>query len=132
MEQKTPSKEIKFKEKEMMPIDLNAMFNLTFNYDMLKNIIEFILKSQKELKSKIKNLSNEIHDSDRMQVIQKKISSKSIYPIGEDTNREGLSKKQSALNLNLNFIKDELGNISELFDEDGKVLNKEKLIVRQL
>lgn len=37
-------------------IDLNSLFNLNYNFDLLKGIIEELLNNQKNLKEKMNNI----------------------------------------------------------------------------
>ncbi len=43
-------------------IDLNNLFNLNYNFDLLKNIIDAVLKGQKGLQQKV----NELEEKDTM------------------------------------------------------------------
>ena len=57
--EKSNNKDIKDLEEENIKIvenlDLNALFNLTYNFDLLKGIITTILKNQETFKKQIEN-----------------------------------------------------------------------------
>ena len=46
-------------------IDLNALFNLTYNFDLLKGTISTILKNQESLKKQIENEKRKNNDQNR-------------------------------------------------------------------
>ena len=49
----------------MENIDLNALFNLTYNFDLLKGTISTILKNQESLKKQIENEKRKNNDQNR-------------------------------------------------------------------
>jgi hypothetical protein len=46
-------------------IDLNSVFTLQYNFDMLKSILESLLKAQKQNNKKIKDFEDKLEDKDR-------------------------------------------------------------------
>lgn len=48
-------------------IDLNSLFNLNYNFDLLKGIIEELLNNQKNLKEKMDNIeAKNLHKDNRI------------------------------------------------------------------
>ena len=55
-------------------IDLNALFNLNYNFDLLKGIIEQLLKNQKSLQDQINDLFGANGDKDkRIENLEKEV-----------------------------------------------------------
>jgi peptidoglycan hydrolase CwlO-like protein len=50
---------------ENIDIDLNSLFNLTYNFDLLKQTLEKILKNQKNHTELIKDLQDKIKEKDK-------------------------------------------------------------------
>jgi chromosome segregation ATPase len=48
----------------MNNIDLNALFNLNYNFDLLKGVIEELLKNQQLLQNHMENIDNMNDDKD--------------------------------------------------------------------
>ena len=62
------------KIKIMNDIDLNALFNLNYNFDLLKGIIEQLLKNQNALQNQIDDLYGVISDKDkRIEILEKEV-----------------------------------------------------------
>ena len=62
------------KIKIMNDIDLNALFNLNYNFDLLKGIIEQLLKNQNALQNQIDDLYGTNDDKDkRIQALEKEV-----------------------------------------------------------
>ena len=62
------------KIKIMNDIDLNALFNLNYNFDLLKGIIEQLLKNQNALQNQIDDLYGHNDDKDkRIQSLEKEV-----------------------------------------------------------
>ena len=62
------------KIKIMNDIDLNALFNLNYNFDLLKNIIEQLLKNQNSLQKQIDELFGIDGDKDkRIENLEKEV-----------------------------------------------------------
>ena len=62
---------------ENFDIDLNSLFNLTYNFDLLKQTLEAILKNQKNHSQNIKDLQEKLEEKDRKiveieQILKKK------------------------------------------------------------
>ena len=49
----------------MANIDLNGLFNLNYNFDLLKGVIEELLKNQQLLQKRMDNMDNKFDDKDR-------------------------------------------------------------------
>ena len=68
-------------------LDLNALFNLTYNFDLLKGTISTILKNQESLKNQIENEKRKNNDQNRtieslksnMLLIKEKYMSKELF-----------------------------------------------------
>ncbi len=45
-------------------VDLNSLFNLTYNFDMLKSILENLLKQQKGTNDKLKDFEDQLEKKD--------------------------------------------------------------------
>ena len=62
------------KIKIMNDIDLNALFNLNYNFDLLKGIIEQLLKNQNALQNQIDDLYGNNADKDkRIESLEKEV-----------------------------------------------------------
>ena len=62
------------KIKTMNNIDLNALFNLNYNFDLLKGIIEQLLKNQNLLQDQINSLNKGQLDKDkRIENLEKEV-----------------------------------------------------------
>ena len=62
------------KIKIMNDIDLNALFNLNYNFDLLKGIIEQLLKNQNALQNQIDDLYSVNSDKDkRIEILEKEV-----------------------------------------------------------
>ena len=62
------------KIKIMNDIDLNALFNLNYNFDLLKGIIEQLLKNQNALQNQIDDLYGNNYDKDkRIESLEKEV-----------------------------------------------------------
>ena len=62
------------KIKIMNDIDLNALFNLNYNFDLLKGIIEQLLKNQNALQNQIDELFGGSSDKDkRIEILEKEL-----------------------------------------------------------
>ena len=62
------------KIKIMNDIDLNALFNLNYNFDLLKGIIEQLLKNQNALQNQIDELYGNNGDKDkRIENLEKEV-----------------------------------------------------------
>ena len=62
------------KIKIMNDIDLNALFNLNYNFDLLKGIIEQLLKNQNALQNQIDELFGNNGDKDkRVETLEKEV-----------------------------------------------------------
>ena len=62
------------KIKIMNDIDLNALFNLNYNFDLLKGIIEQLLKNQNALQNQIDELFGYNGDKDkRIETLEKEV-----------------------------------------------------------
>jgi chromosome segregation ATPase len=58
----------------MNDIDLNALFNLNYNFDLLKGIIEQLLKNQNSLQNQIDELFGNNGDKDkRIENLEKEV-----------------------------------------------------------
>jgi chromosome segregation ATPase len=58
----------------MNDIDLNALFNLNYNFDLLKGIIEQLLKNQNALQNQVDELFGSIGDRDnRIEALEKEV-----------------------------------------------------------
>ena len=76
--EKSNNKDIKDLEEENIKIvenlDLNALFNLTYNFDLLKGIIEQLLKNQNALQNQIDELFGNNGDKDkRIENLEKEV-----------------------------------------------------------
>ena len=62
------------KIKIMNDIDLNALFNLNYNFDLLKGIIEQLLKNQNALQNQIDELyGNNVDKDKRIETLEKEV-----------------------------------------------------------
>ena len=76
------------KIKIMNDIDLNALFNLNYNFDLLKGIIEQLLKNQNALQNQIDDLYGVNSDKDkRIEILEKEVQHlKETYITKENLN----------------------------------------------
>ena len=62
------------KIKIMNDIDLNALFNLNYNFDLLKGIIEQLLKNQNALQNQVDEFFGSMGDRDqRIEALEKEV-----------------------------------------------------------
>jgi hypothetical protein len=47
-------------------IDLNSLFNLTYNFDLLKGVIDALVKSQKSTNQKLIDIEEKVTDKDKI------------------------------------------------------------------
>jgi hypothetical protein len=47
-------------------IDLNSLFTLTHNFDLLKNVIQSLIKANKENSLKLNEIENQIKNKDQV------------------------------------------------------------------
>ena len=103
------------KIKIMNDIDLNALFNLNYNFDLLKGIIEQLLKNQNALQNQIDDLYGTNDDKDkRIQALEKEVkylketyvSKTDLKPIETDlqTIKEHLKKHDDQIEESKNII----------------------------
>lgn len=60
-------------------IDLNSIFNLNYNFDLLKNIIDALIKNQKEQKKAINDIKNDLEKKNNIVYsLQKEVVDMSI------------------------------------------------------
>lgn len=63
------------KIKIMNDIDLNALFNLNYNFDLLKGIIEQLLKNQQNLQNQLDECYSNNNDKDkRIEQLEKEVN----------------------------------------------------------
>ena len=103
------------KIKIMNDIDLNALFNLNYNFDLLKGIIEQLLKNQNALQNQIDDLYGINDDKDkRIQALEKEVkylketyvSKTDLKPIETDLKaiKEHLKKHDDQIEESKNII----------------------------
>ena len=103
------------KIKIMNDIDLNALFNLNYNFDLLKGIIEQLLKNQNALQNQIDDLYGANDDKDkRIQELEKEVkylketyvSKTDLKPIETDLKaiKEHLKKHDDQIEESKNII----------------------------
>ena len=62
---------------ENIDIDLNSLFNLTYNFDLLKKTLEAILTNQKNNSQHIKDLQEKLEEKDKkIEEIEDKLKKK--------------------------------------------------------
>ena len=65
---------------ENIDIDLNSLFNLTYNFDLLKKTLEAILTNQKNNSQHIKDLQEKLEEKDKkIEEIEDKLMKKDDY-----------------------------------------------------
>lgn len=81
------------KIKIMNDIDLNALFNLNYNFDLLKGIIEQLLKNQQALQKQLDECYNNNNEKDkRIEKLEKEVKYLKDTYINKETYNEDLSK----------------------------------------
>ena len=100
------------KIKIMNDIDLNALFNLNYNFDLLKGIIEQLLKNQNALQNQIDDLYGLGSDKDkRIELLEKEIK----------------YLKETYVNKNdINSLEDELRKIKENLKKHDDQIDESK------
>ena len=98
------------KIKIMNDIDLNALFNLNYNFDLLKGIIEQLLKNQNALQNQIDELFGVNGDKDkRIETLEKEVK----YLKETYVNKSELK----AIETDLKHIKEKLKAHDKLIEE---------------
>ena len=105
------------KIKIMNDIDLNALFNLNYNFDLLKGIIEQLLKNQNALQNQIDELYGNNGDKDkRIETLGKEVK----YLKETYVNKSQLK----AIQTDLKEIKERLKKHDIQIEESKKILLK--------
>jgi hypothetical protein len=100
------------KIKIIKDIDLNSLFNLSYNFDLLKGLIEHLLTNQQKLQNQIDEMYNKDCDRDKhtnlllddMKLIKETYVDKdSLNPIYEEI--EGIKEKLNQHEEKLSFSK---------------------------
>ena len=105
------------KIKIMNDIDLNALFNLNYNFDLLKGIIEQLLKNQNALQNQIDELYGNNGDKDkRIETLEKEVK----YLKETYVNKSQLK----AIQTDLKEIKERLKKHDIQIEESKKILLK--------
>ena len=100
------------KIKIIKDIDLNSLFNLSYNFDLLKGLIEHLLTNQQKLQNQIDEMYNKDCDRDKqtnlliddMKLIKETYVDKdSLNPIFEEI--EGIKEKLNHHEEKLSFSK---------------------------
>ena len=105
------------KIKIMNDIDLNALFNLNYNFDLLKGIIEQLLKNQNALQNQIDELYGNNGDKDkRIETLGKEVK----YLKETYVNKSELK----AIQTDLKEIKERLKKHDIQIEESKKILLK--------
>ena len=100
------------KIKIIKDIDLNSLFNLSYNFDLLKGLIEHLLTNQQKLQNQIDEMYNKDCDRDKhtnlllddMKLIKETYVDKdSLNPIFEEV--EGIKEKLNHHEEKLSFSK---------------------------
>ena len=102
------------KIKIMNDIDLNALFNLNYNFDLLKGIIEQLLKNQNALQNQIDDLYGVNSDKDkRIEILEKEVQNlKETYITKENL---------KPIETDLKAIKDHLKKHDTQIDESKNI-----------
>ena len=102
------------KIKIMNDIDLNALFNLNYNFDLLKGIIEQLLKNQNALQNQIDDLYGINGDKDqRIDALEKELKYiKETYIKKEDL---------KPIEVDLKSIKEHLKKHDDQIDESKNI-----------
>ena len=105
------------KIKIMNDIDLNALFNLNYNFDLLKGIIEQLLKNQNALQNQIDDLYGITGDKDqRIDALEKELKYiKETYIKKEDL---------KPIEVDLKSIKEHLKKHDAQIEESKHIINK--------
>ena len=103
------------KIKIMNDIDLNALFNLNYNFDLLKGIIEQLLKNQNALQNQIDDLYGSNSDKDqKIETLEKEIKYlKETY----------VTKKElEKIEIDIKSIKDHLKKHDDQIEESKNII----------
>ena len=96
-------------------IDLNALFNLNYNFDLLKGIIETLLKNQGALQKQLDELYSSNEDKDK---------------IIQDMEADIKSLKETKLNINeFNELKPEIEKMNNHLKQNDKKIEECKFII---
>jgi uncharacterized coiled-coil DUF342 family protein len=96
-------------------IDLNALFNLNYNFDLLKGIIETLLKNQGSLQKQLDELYSSNEDKDK---------------IIQDLEADIKSLRETKVNINdFNEIKPEIEQINNHLKQNDKKIEECKFII---
>ena len=96
-------------------IDLNALFNLNYNFDLLKGIIETLLKNQGALQKQLDELYSSNEDKDK---------------IIQDLEADIKSLRETKVNINdFNEIKPEIEQINNHLKQNDKKIKECKFII---
>jgi uncharacterized coiled-coil DUF342 family protein len=96
-------------------IDLNALFNLNYNFDLLKGIIETLLKNQGALQKQLDELYSSNEDKDK---------------IIQDLEADIKSLRETKVNINdFNEIKPEIEQINNHLKQNDKKIEECKFII---
>ena len=116
-------------KKEYNNADLNELFNFSYNFDLLKGIIETLLKNQKDLQKQVDTMKDNQHE---LQILKfelkntkeelKKLSE--IFQPNEDGEDKGENEDSSEFNLKGEKTKSDVDKSDFGF---GKVKNFDQL-----
>ena len=96
-------------------IDLNALFNLNYNFDLLKGIIETLLKNQGALQKQLDELYSSNEDKDK---------------IIQDMEADIKSLKETKLNINeFNELKPEIEKMNNHLKQNDKKIEECNFII---
>ena len=96
-------------------IDLNALFNLNYNFDLLKGIIETLLKNQGALQKQLDELYSSNEDKDK---------------IIQDLEADIKSLRETKVNINdFNEIKPEIEQINNHLKQNDNKIEECKFII---
>ena len=96
-------------------IDLNALFNLNYNFDLLKGIIETLLKNQGALQKQLDELYSSNEDKDK---------------IIQDLEADIKSLKETKLNINeFNELKPEIEKMNNHLKQNDKKIEECNFII---
>jgi len=103
------------KIKIMNDIDLNALFNLNYNFDLLKGIIEQLLKNQNALQNQIDDLYGSNSDKDqKIETLEKEVKYlKETYVTKNDFEK---------IEIDIKAIKDHLKKHDDQIDESKNII----------
>lgn len=103
------------KIKIVTDIDLNALFNLNYNFDLLKGIIETLLKNQGALQKQLDELYSSNEDKDK---------------IIQDMEADIKSLKETKLNINeFNELKPEIEKMNNHLKQNDKKIEECNFII---